>query len=157
MAADFAASSIVLPFGDGEYLFRLGLVQLAELQTKCDAGLGRIFARVAKGRHLLNNGSTIGNPEEAEWIVADLYETVRLGLIGGGEGTVNGAVVKVTPLLAKQLADSYVVARPWKEAWTVAAAVLMACVEGYHPPAETPAKKAPPAKTREAASTSPAR
>lgn len=154
MAEAFAPSSIVLAFGDGDYLFRLGMVQLAELQTKCGAGLGRIFARVVKGRYLALDGATIGDPTEAEWYTADLYETVRLGLIGGGEGTVNDAPVKVGPVDAKRLADSYVTGRPWKEAWAIAAAVLTACVEGYRPPETPTVKKAEPAK-RKGGSTSP--
>lgn len=154
MASDFSPSSVTLAFGDGEYVFRLGLAQLAELQTKCGAGLGRIFARVTKGRYLALDGTTIGDPTEAEWHTSDLYETVRLGLIGGGEGVVNGARVTVGPVDAKRLADSYISGRPWKEAWTIAAAVLTACVEGYRPP-ETPSKKAePPKPTRKGRSTS---
>lgn len=69
------APEIALAFGDGagdqeegQYLFRLNLKQVEELQEKCDAGPPAIMQR------LLSN----------TWRVADIRETLRLGLIGGG-------------------------------------------------------------------------
>ena len=42
-------STIELNFGDGAYTFALPLPQIAELQRKCDIGIGGLFGRVTKG------------------------------------------------------------------------------------------------------------
>ncbi|MDO1560422.1 gene transfer agent family protein [Brevundimonas sp. 2R-24] len=55
-------------FGDGEHIFRLRIGELEELQEKCDAGPEFILQRIYSGA----------------WLVADIRETIRLGLIGGG-------------------------------------------------------------------------
>lgn len=106
----YAPCEISLEFADGEYTFKLGLVQIAELQEQCKAGLGAIVRRVFTG----------------DWYIEDLYHTARLGLIGGG----------VVPSVAKTLAERYVEDRPKDEAHAVAMAVLAACVKGYNPPEE---------------------
>lgn len=58
----------ILQFADGEYLFRLNLKQVEELQEKCDAGPSEVLRRLMSDT----------------WRVADVRETIRLGLIGGG-------------------------------------------------------------------------
>lgn len=128
-----------LPFADGIYTFRLGLAQINELQEKCGAGLGAIFARVIRGRYAADDeGGTFGSIEEGAYHIGDLYHTIRLGLIGGGTGIVDEAQVTVSPLLARSLADRYVIDRPKQESWGLAAAVLMACIEGYEPKKDLP-------------------
>ncbi len=117
--APVAISEVELEFGDGRYLFRLNLPQLAELQTKCGAGLGAIFKRVSAG----------------DWQTSDLRETIRLALCGGGKGMVAGAQIDVSPVLASRLVETYVDARPWAEAWEHAVVILSASVLGYTPPA----------------------
>lgn len=52
----------------GEHAFRLRLGELRALQDKCDAGPELILQRIRLGA----------------WKVDDLFETLRLGLIGGG-------------------------------------------------------------------------
>lgn len=61
-------ASISNYWGDSEYVFRLPIGQMRELQEKCDAGPQFLLSRVSSG----------------EWRVDDLRETLRLGLIGGG-------------------------------------------------------------------------
>lgn len=148
---------IELAFADGVYLFRLGLAQVAELQTKCDAGLGRIFGRVIKGRYTIETtGESFGNPVEADWRQEDIVETIRLGLIGGGRGVVDEQPVTVDPFKARWLVDNYVAGRPRVEGWNIAAAVLSATVVGYQSKEATDLqKKAQPAQTMDG-STSPA-
>lgn len=158
--AGVPACQIELEFADGTYLFRLNLPQIAELETKCGiegkpSGIGAIFARVLKGRYVLTDGTTLGNPEEAEYRVHDITETIRLGLIGGGQGVVNERPVKVDPITARRLVENYVVNRPLKEGWSIAAAILGACCEGYEDPEAPPPKKDEPTKAK-AASTTPA-
>jgi hypothetical protein len=95
---------ILLPFADGVYAFALWYGQLHELQEKTDAGPLVIYNRVLSGT----------------WRYDDVRETIRLALIGGGEGWVgadlgddgqptDGAIpIKVTDVLANKLVRRYV-------------------------------------------------
>lgn len=136
-------TALQLEFADGEYLFDLKLPQLLELQEKCgNVGALRIRARVLAGRYLFD-GSTIGVPAEGEAFVEDLFETIRLGLIGGGRGLVNGVEVAVNSMTAIKLVERYCHPAPLREAWTLAAAILAARFEGYTPPASKKKARAP--------------
>ena len=42
----YRVNEVWLEFGDGRYLFKLKLKQIAELQEKANAGIGEIYARV---------------------------------------------------------------------------------------------------------------
>lgn len=144
-------TALTLHYGDGEYLFDLKLPQLAELQEKRGAGVFKIYGRVLAGRYLLD-GEPLALPAEGEAFAEDLFETIRLGLIGGGEGLVDGQPVAVSALTARLLVERYSHAAPLREAWATAAAILGARVEGYTPPK----KKAQPVKaaTKTSGSTS---
>ena len=159
MSESFSACEIELEFGDGQYLFRLPLPQIARLQEVCGAGLGAIVGRVMRGRYTLQ-GEHIGLKEEADWHVKDLVETIRQGLLGGGRGIVDGAEVKVGPVEANRLIEAYVLTRPLGEAWTLAAVILGVCIDGYQAPDEEGAKAKAPSKKAKApktgASTTPA-
>ena len=108
------------------------LPQLAELQQKCGVGIFALYGRVLRGRYVLN-GEVIGVAHEGEAYASDLYETIRLGLIGGGRGIVDGQEVEVSALRARQLVETYVHPAPLREAWAIAAAILTAKIEGYDP------------------------
>jgi hypothetical protein len=103
---------IELEFGDGTYLFRLPLKQIAELQDKCNAGIQEIFGRIIQGKARIE----------------DLTETLRLGLIGGG----------MEPVQARRLIERYAFPpkfsegeKPVEYLWTNALSVLSACLQGY--------------------------
>lgn len=94
---------IVLSFGDGVYAFALYGAQLEELQEKTDAGPMELYRRLLGGT----------------WRAEDARETIRLGLIGGGEGWVGavlgedgepegGRPIEVTPQAALRLVHRYV-------------------------------------------------
>lgn len=68
MAGENRNALIVEEFGDGTYTFRLPLGQLEELQEKTGIGPFRLAQRMLSG----------------DWSPSDVYETIRLGLIGGG-------------------------------------------------------------------------
>lgn len=129
------SNTIDLEFADGEYTFALPLERIDELQIKCGIGIGGLYARVIKGfvRDPVT-GQVMTAPGAAEFYALDLIETLRQGLIGGGKGIVNGAEVKVTPQVANQLLRNYVLDRPLNESWSMAAAILGACIIGYDPP-----------------------
>jgi hypothetical protein len=97
-------ASITLAWADGDYLFRLPIGQLRELQEKCGAGPMVIYQRLHSG----------------EWRVDDVRETLRLGLIGGG----------MKPVEALVLVKRYVDERPWAENVLPATAVILAAVMG---------------------------
>lgn len=71
------------PFGDGEHDFQLNIAELEELQEKTDAGPEEVFQRVSEGR----------------WRLADIRDTIRLGLKGAG----------MDPLKARAMIDRYAV------------------------------------------------
>lgn len=54
--------------GDDHYDFRLGFGQLLELQEKTEVGPFALY------RRFMNE----------EWLIGDIYETIRIGLVGGG-------------------------------------------------------------------------
>lgn len=121
---------VVLPFGDGEYAFWLPLPQLFELERKTgDTSILTLEERMrgAIGQdgddfEFIGGGSAMG---------ADIRETLRLGLIGGNSGVVDGEEIEVGPVLAKQLVDQYVYpARPLSEGVVLAWRVLYAAIFG---------------------------
>lgn len=145
---------IVLEWADGEYEFRLPVGQIAELQVKCDAPVGRIYARLMAGRYLeRSTGDVVLNPLQAEFRYEDVVEVIRLALIGGKRGIVNGQNVDVTPTKALQLVRDYVHTRPLLENWKVAAAVVSAFLIGYTDP-DKAEKKSPVRDRATAGSTS---
>lgn len=76
------SGSITLDFAGDAQVFRLPWGQLVELQELCDAGPYVIFDRLRSSR----------------WLLQDVRETIRLGLIGGGK----------TPIEAIALVRRYV-------------------------------------------------
>lgn len=122
---------IDLAFADGEYRFALGLAQIHELQTKCGVGIGGLYARVLQGR--VTDDVSVGHPQYGAYHIDDLVETVRQGLIGGGQGMVDGAEITVGALRANDLVTRYLMPMPLVEQWNLAAAILYAKIEGYTP------------------------
>lgn len=130
-------TAVDLDFADGTYLFDLKLPQLAELQEKRKVGVFALYGRVMKGRGFIAD-VPVAIPESAEAFAEDLFETIRLGLIGGGRGEVDGKEISVNAITARRLVETYCHVAPLKESWALAAAILMARVEGYEPPKAEP-------------------
>jgi len=118
---------ITLTWADGEYIFRLAIGQLRELQEKCDAGPLEIYRRMFSGN----------------WRIDDVRETIRLGLIGGGQ---------VPPAAALKLCERYVDARPLLESVEVARVILGVVLL---PIEDDPLKKADPAEETKGLRSSP--
>lgn len=95
---------VELVWGDGLNRFALHIGELRELQKKCDAGPQRILQRLAS----------------VDWLIDDIRETIRLGLIGGGK----------TPSEAHALAVRYFDERPPLESRSVAQVILMQAIVG---------------------------
>lgn len=141
-----AQTWIELPFADGKYLFKLGLGQIAELEAKCEAGIGRIYARTRAGRYGFQAGEVL--PEQGEYRWPELVEVVRQGLIGGATGMVDGVEVKVHAPRANDLVERYLIQATdqriaMTHVWALAYAVLHALIEGYTPSGEAGAGESP--------------
>ena len=109
-----------LDWADGSYPFALPLAQLEELQTLCDAGPMVIAQRL----------------EHGIWTSKEVYQTLRLGLIGGG----------MPPGEALAKTKLYVLERPWAENVPFAFAVIRAVLFGK--PDETVGKSPAARKSR---------
>lgn len=97
-----------LDWGDGNYRFRLGYTEMQELEAKCDCGPMVLLARLGS----------------SEWRQADIAETIRLGLIGGG----------MKPVEAVRIIRTYVHDRPdWLHNAAIARAIVMAFIFGVDP------------------------
>lgn len=123
------AAEVTLDWGDGTYLFRLSVAGLLELEEKTNSPFTVIYDRLNAGK----------------FSSADLRETIRLGLIGGG----------MAPPKAKTLVERYVDGRPRLESWPHARAILGAVLFGFEvaplgnpeaaPSDESPNASTPPA------------
>lgn len=85
-------------FGDGERAFALPPELIMELERKTGAGIGLLCRRVF----------------DRSFALADLTETIRLALIGGG----------ASPMEAAALVATYAAGRPISETFPLAAAIL---------------------------------
>lgn len=97
---------IDLTWADGDYSFRLGWGELAELQEKCNAGPYVVLNRLQSG----------------EWRMEDISNVIRLGLIGAGQG--------MTPVRAVGMVRRYVEDRPPLENLFIATVILQAGLMG---------------------------
>lgn len=121
-------AEVEIDWADGTYLFRLTVPCAIELEQKCDAPFTVIHSRLAANAYK----------------VADVRETVRLGLIGGG----------LSPPKALDLVKKYIDERPITESWLVARAILGGLLFGFEaeplgnpeaaPTADPPASTPPP-------------
>jgi len=98
------SARVTLAWADGEYEFRLGLKELRILQEKCGAGPLAIYRRLVEGK----------------WLVDDIFETIRLGLMGAG----------MEPSKALKLTEQYVVDRPLIENIPRAQAIIGIAIVG---------------------------
>jgi Phage tail tube protein, GTA-gp10 len=134
-------TAVSLKFGDGEYRFWLPWPQVIELERKCGsksvdgALIGKSIFTIYDE---LSAGLGYGEDEVIPVFMGsgkanalDIKEVIRLGLIGGNSGIVDGLPIKVPPLVAAQLVDDYgYPSRPLSECLGVAWAVLHAALIG---------------------------
>jgi hypothetical protein len=122
-------AAVTIPWGDGEYTFRLGIGERRDLQEKTGVGL------LSLHRRLIDGG----------WRNEDAREVLRCGLIGGG----------LAPTAAHELVKVWSDQRPLMESIVPAALVVQAALYGG-PDAEPVGKEAAPtAATETTAPTSP--
>ncbi|BDV33924.1 gene transfer agent family protein [Methylocystis iwaonis] len=113
---------IHLPFAGRKRKFELRIGEIGELERLCNAGIGAIYFRLVS----------------EQWRYDDIRETIRLGLMGGGESQAT----------AHMFVERYIDVGPKREHLAVAAKILNALIEGVDPPkgaGERAEKSAPPA------------
>ena len=70
------------------------------------------------GRFILQKGEVdwgrinLADQFSATFLQSDITQVIRLGLIGGSGGTVDGRAVDVSPVQAQHLVDTYVIGQP---------------------------------------------
>lgn len=136
-----APAEIVLEFADGDYLFRLPLRLLAELQRL--RGLPVTWPDGSAGIRPKAFGTIWREQMNGEYDPLDCREIVRLALIGGGQGVVSGSGldVVVNEVRAGQLVATYFDAWPEEDKWDLSRAILVAVAQGYTPPPADPDDK----------------
>jgi hypothetical protein len=120
-----------LVFGGDERRFRLDIANLIALQTKLNSGPMEVVYRLQAGT----------------WRVEDVIETLRIGLIGGGQGTPDEAKE------ARKLVEDNVRAGNVVPHVLTALAVLLSALQGD--PDDPPKKKAKRRRKKPEASASP--
>jgi hypothetical protein len=115
---------------DGLYRFYLPQPQMNELERLCgERGIFQIYGGLTAGRYSLGD-QPVNMPHEGQASARDIFETVRLGLIGGAVGLVNGERIVVTAQTASSLVDTYLRPSPLERAWNIAFAILDARING---------------------------
>lgn len=132
-------TDIWVPAFDGIYRLWFSVPLTHELERKLghtdregiqrSLGIFAIYGSIAKGRYELE-GKPIGFAVEATASIDACRETVRLGLIGGGNALVSGEQVKVTPERAKHLVETYLVPGPIEDSWNLAYLMLSTAIHG---------------------------
>lgn len=97
-------AKIALRWGDGVHDFRLGIAEWQMIDSKCDVGPQELYKRFTLGI----------------WKVAELRETMRCALIGGG----------LKPIEASKLVEQYIDGRPLMESINHAIAIIGVAILG---------------------------
>lgn len=127
-------TALELDFADGRYRFWLPLPQILELERKggsADQAKSIFTMYDEMGGGLGLSGETPIYLGGGAAMTTDVREVIRLALIGGNHGLVDGKEIEVGPLTAKQLVDAYVYpTRPLTEGLHVAWSILHAAIVG---------------------------
>jgi hypothetical protein len=146
-------TAIELDFADGRYRFWLPMPQIVALERgpsnnpypgAYPRSVFAMYEAMASGVAEDDEGPKFLSNVSA--FASDVIETIRLGLIGGNLGVVNGEEVEVGPILAGRLVREYAYpARPLEESLYVAWAILHAAIRGIQlkKKGEAPAKPRP--------------
>ncbi len=127
-------AEITLEFADGDYLFRLPLRLLAELQQL--RGTPVTWPDGSSGVRPKAFGTIWREQMTGEYDPLDCRQIVRLALIGGNRGVVAATEteIPVSAATAERLLATYFDPWPEEDKWDLARAVLAAVGQGYAPP-----------------------
>lgn len=155
--ARFSPAQIELELSCGTFLFKLPAPNLARLQEA--RGFNVTFPDGSSGRrpkalgaivreHLAGIGGQLPNLTAdgyfGEYDVADSREVIVQGMLGGAQGMVDGQMVEVTEQFVRRLVTDQVDEWPTEEKWKTATAILVACTQGFVPPADDNDEESPP-------------
>ena len=101
------STSVLREFGGKERRFELRLGEIKKLEQATGAGIGEVYTRVASLRFTL----------------ADVRDTIKLGLVGGSDGMIQEAD-------AEGMVRAFVDGWPMNEGHALASAILLACFVG---------------------------
>lgn len=124
-----------IEFGDGTYRCALGMGQIIAIEEKTGQRIGALYGHIMAGLYQ-SEGEAFRNGLMANFGILEVIEVCRQGLIGGGEGFVDGRDIKVSDHLATHLVRTYLHpenGNPLTKAWDMAAAILHTCIVGYIP------------------------
>jgi len=121
-------TSIELEFGDGKYRFWLPMAQIVAIEAG-EKSIMQIWSDLGDALSLTEGGDVtfIGGGAAR---FKEVGFVIRHALIGGGEGLVDGVSVKVSPIDATRIVETYVYARPLAESLPVAWMALQAAIFG---------------------------
>jgi len=141
-------TAIELDFADGRYRFWLPMPQVIQLERgplnkpypdTYPKSIFTMFDQIGAGLGFVGEQPVYVGGGSA--LASDISEIIRLGLIGGNNGTVNGEDFEVTPAIAGHLVRDYVYpARPMIEGLRLAWEILHAAISGV----DLKKKDAPP-------------
>jgi hypothetical protein len=123
-------TAVTTEFGDGSYRFWLPLPQVFELERSCDSSILAIEEKLRISIGQDEDGKTvfIGGGTAS---IKEIRETIRLALIGGNSGMVDGVETEIGPIRAKQLVEAYCYpARPLAENAALAWLILSSAIFG---------------------------
>jgi Phage tail tube protein, GTA-gp10 len=115
-------AGIEIKFANGKYRFALLWPQVLELERNCGQTTSD-GTRKPKSIFQIFNEMGVLSPN-----ALDIKETLRLGLIGGNQGLVDGEEITVGALTAMQLVEDYIF--PLDDSMQVAAAILHESIAG---------------------------
>jgi hypothetical protein len=165
MADPDLRTDLRVAFGDGVYRFALGDAEAMQIEWRYvlgkvslhglvheyrrshvpigpAKGIGAVYADLCRGRALFGSGEPIwaglgtADPSDAAFYRTDIALVIGWGLIGGGEGIVDGKRFEVDERKAAELVARYVTDAPLAPNWTLAFAILGTRLFGREPDPE---------------------
>jgi hypothetical protein len=123
-------TALVLKFGNGDYRFWLPMRELCQLEKECDKSVIQMHDEMGQSLGLLPGSEEPHFIGGGQTRFHEIRATIRFALLGGNEGKVNGEDVKVSPITAREIVETYVDGRPIAETLPVAWSILEAAVRG---------------------------
>jgi len=133
--------AVELPFAGGKFRFRLGeleivLLELGYAHPLSKAGtkappmrLGAAYARLVRGRYL-QDGVEVGVPGEADFSVIEVTALIRMALLGGGGGTIDGRAISWRDHDVDTYLAEHIHPLPLLQRWDLALAALGIRMQG---------------------------
>lgn len=133
-------TAVELKFGDGTYRFWLPMRELVQLEKETGKSVLQMHDEMGQSLGLSPGDNKVQFLGGGATRFIEIRSTIRLALIGGNSGKVNGEEKPIGPLSAQAIVENYVDARPLAETLPVAWAILDAAVRGVSLKKKVPPK-----------------